>query len=118
MPEGDTDYSMRIAGWKRRFTRSWLASGGREGPLLPGEARQRCRGVWQRRFWEHTIRDAADFHRHVDYIHINPVKHELAQRPADWPWSTFHRYLRQGRYEPDWYGQVDLPGNVEYIWAE
>ena len=52
---------------------------------------------------------------HVDYIHVNPVKHELVALPADWPWSSFHRYVDDGWYEPDWCGRVDLPGSVEYL---
>jgi len=60
--------------------------------------------LWQRRFWEHTIRDEADFSRHVDYIHFNPVKHELASRVRDWPHSSFHRYVREGLLSEDWAG--------------
>ncbi len=59
-------------------------------------------GLWQRRFWEHQIRDETDFARHVDYIHWNPVKHGLVARAADWPHSTFHRFVRDGVYRPDW----------------
>lgn len=62
------------------------------------------RGIWQRRFWEHLIRDDADYRAHVDYVHINPVKHGLVRRVADWPHSTFHRLVRQGIYPPDWAG--------------
>ena len=58
--------------------------------------------VWQPRFWEHAIRDETDFNRHFHYIHWNPVKHRLRQRPLDWPYSTFHRYLKQGIYTDDW----------------
>ena len=60
--------------------------------------------VWQRRFWEHMIRDERDFEKHVDYIHYNPVKHNLVPRAFDWPYSTFHRYVRQGLYSIDWGG--------------
>ncbi|HEX5313495.1 MAG TPA: transposase, partial [Gammaproteobacteria bacterium] len=60
------------------------------------------RPVWQPRFWEHTIRDEEDFCRHLDYIHYNPVKHGYAGRPADWRWSSFRKFVRQGRYPPDW----------------
>ena len=59
-------------------------------------------GIWQRRFWEHAIRDAADLTRHVDYIHHNPVKHGHADRIVDWPYSSFHRYVERGVYPPDW----------------
>ena len=59
-------------------------------------------GLWQRRFWEHQIRDDADFARHVDYIHWNSVKHRLVVRAVDWPYSTFHRFAQHGVYSSDW----------------
>jgi putative transposase len=62
--------------------------------------------LWQRRYWEHTIRDGADFDRHVDYIHYNPVKHGLVARAADWPHSSFHRYVDQGILPLDWGGNA------------
>src|SRR5262247_2435508 len=58
--------------------------------------------LWQRRFWEHTIRDEEDFARHVDYVHFNPVKHGLVGRVRDWPYSSFHRYVRSGLLPEDW----------------
>ena len=60
--------------------------------------------LWQRRFWEHTIRDDGDFERHVDYVHFNPVKHGLVARVCDWPYSSFHRYVRRGLLPQDWGG--------------
>ena len=60
--------------------------------------------LWQRRFWEHTIRDEADLARHIDYVHFNPVKHGLVQRVRDWPYSSFHRYVREGLLPGDWAG--------------
>ena len=60
------------------------------------------RGVWQRRFWEHAIRDEADYAAHVDYIHYNPVKHGYAQRVDAWPHSSFHRFVAEGVYPQDW----------------
>ncbi|MEJ2646433.1 MAG: transposase [Gammaproteobacteria bacterium] len=62
------------------------------------------RGVWQRRYWEHLIRDEADFAAHMDYVHINPVKHGLVERVIDWPYSTFHALVEKGIYPPDWAG--------------
>ncbi|MCK9504960.1 MAG: hypothetical protein M0Q95_12370 [Porticoccaceae bacterium] len=62
------------------------------------------RGVWQRRYWEHRIRNEWDFVRHVDYIHHNPRKHGHVQRVKDWPWSSFHRYVRMGLLPEDWVG--------------
>ncbi|NOS75125.1 MAG: transposase, partial [Methyloglobulus sp.] len=60
------------------------------------------RGIWQRRFWEHLIVDDADYAAHVDYCHINPLKHGLVEHVADWPYSTFHRYVARGIYPIDW----------------
>lgn len=67
-------------------------------------------GVWQRRYWEHLIRDEDDLRRHVDYIHINPVKHGYVKRVGDWPWSTFHRYVQRGLLPADWAGS-DVTGD-------
>jgi len=61
-----------------------------------------CGTLWQHRYWEHLLRDEADLRNHLDYLHWNPVKHGLVQRVADWPWSSFHRYVAQGDYPPDW----------------
>jgi putative transposase len=66
--------------------------------------------VWQRRFWEHTIRDECDFERHVDYIHYNPVKHGLVARVCDWPFSSFHQFVRRGILPNDWAGTVISSG--------
>ncbi len=69
---------------------------------------RRERGIWQRRFWEHAIRDERDYAAHVDYVYINPLKHGWVTRVADWPYSTFHRYVRDGLYPPDWSGTDDF----------
>jgi len=66
------------------------------------------RGIWQRHFWEHLIRDETDFERHVDYVHVNPVKHGLVSRVIDWPYSNFHRYVEKGVYPENWGGDLDL----------
>ncbi len=118
MSGDDLDYSTRIGAIKKRFTRAYLAAGGSEGSVSDGGRKHRRRGVWQQRFWEHTNRDARDFHLHVDYIHTNPVKHGLVNYPRDWAWSSFHRYVEMDWYEPDWVGAADLPGNVEYVWGD
>jgi len=102
LPPGDSRYSLRWRWIKREFTRAWLALGGAEQARSAARLEERRRGVWQRRFWEHTIRDEADLEAHFDYIHYNPVKHGLARRPRDWPWSTFHRWVRAGHYPIDW----------------
>ena len=74
--------------------------------------RRRERGVWQRRFWEHVIQDEDELIRCANYIHWNPVKHALVSRVRDYPWSSFHRFVRSGDYDPDWGsgGVVEIPG--------
>jgi putative transposase len=99
LPEGDADYSNRWRLIKRRFTEEILRS---QTPIA--RHRNGELALWQRRFWEHTIRDAGDFERHVDYIHFNPVKHRFVSRVGDWPFSSFHRFVRQGMLPEDWAG--------------
>jgi putative transposase len=110
MPEDDSDYSLRIKHIKRRFTRAWLKAGGHEGPRNASRRRAGERGIWQRRFYEHTIRNQREYRDHVAYVHMNPVKHKLVTRPVDWPWSTFHRHVKEGLLEDDWCGPTDLRG--------
>jgi putative transposase len=100
LPEGDDDFSTRWKQIKAAFSRA-LPKTERRSPsrLVKGE-----RGIWQRRFWEHAIRDDMDYRRHIDYIHYNPVKHGYVQRVADWPYSSFHRFKRMGVYAEDWAG--------------
>jgi REP-associated tyrosine transposase len=102
LPPDDTDFSRRWGMIKR------LVSGCCAGDLAssvattPSRVHRREAAFWQRRYWEHLIRDEDDFHRHVDYIHWNPVKHGLVQRAAQWPYSTFHRFVSDGVYAADW----------------
>ena len=99
LPGGDDDYSARWRRFKALFTRAVV-------PHRHGLARN-AKGewnVWQRRFWEHTIRDDLDFGRHADYIHFNPVKHGLVKHAAEWQHSTFHRFVSNGVYPMDWGG--------------
>ena len=73
---------------------------------------KREKGIWQRRYWEHAIRDDADLERHLNYIHYNPVKHGLVSRVGDWPFSSFHRYVAEGILPTDWAGDSkDLVGS-------
>ena len=100
LPAGDDDFSTR---W--RLIKTFFARG-----LPPSERLSRVRrqagerGIWQRRFWEHAIRDEADYAAHVDYVHFNPVKHGLAVTPAEWPYSTFRMCVQRGLYPEDWAG--------------
>ena len=102
LPDGDTDYSTRWSAIKALFAKKYLTAGGREVERSASRSRKGEAAIWQRRFWEHCVRDQADFNRHVDYIHFNPVKHGLVESPRDWVWSSFHRYAAAGQYGPDW----------------
>lgn len=103
LPPGDNNFSLRWSLIKQQVTRdcaTWFSQ-----QYLSSSREKRGEGsLWQRRFWEHLIRDEADFARHVDYIHYNPVKHGYAANAGDWPYSTFHRYAKQGMYPVDWSG--------------
>jgi putative transposase len=103
LPEGDADYPKRWALIKAAFSRH-LPKDERRNPSRIAKDE---RGIWQRRYWEHLIRDDRDYARHVDYIHYNPVKHAYVTRVADWPHSTFHRHVGRGLYPPDWGGASD-----------
>lgn len=102
LPEGDAAYSMRWRLIKTRFTAALIAAG-----VRPARRRQDERVIWQPRFWEHLIRDEEDLQHHIDYIHVNPIKHGLAARVADWPYSSFHRYHSQGKLPKDWAGSLE-----------
>jgi putative transposase len=103
LPTDDDDFSLRWAGIKRRFSTALPQTEHRS----PVRTRRGERGIWQRRFWEHLVRDEDDFHRHVDYCHINPVRHGCVDRVGEWPNSTFHRYVRMGLYPENWASDVD-----------
>lgn len=83
-----------------------LARSTENGNNIGKPASKAERGIWQRRYWEHTLRDERDFERHVNYIHINPVKHGHVGQVCDWPFSSFHRMVRLGIYPEDWAGDV------------
>ena len=99
LPPDDDDYSGRWRAIKAWFTRSLAESGVSIRRDVKGEY-----NLWQRRFWEHTIRDEMDLKRHVEYVHYNPVKHGWVARVRDWPHSSFHRYVQAGVYSLDWAG--------------
>ena len=107
LPPGDDKYETRWRRIKGEFTRTFLAAGGGEGPRSKSRIHRKERGIWQRRFWEHTLEDEHDFERHFDYIHYNPVKHGWAKSPADWPYSSFHRWVERGVYDKGW-GRSEL----------
>lgn len=99
-PENDSDYSTRWRLIKSNFTRRCEDKISHK----PFESRKRKKeqAVWQRRFWEHQIRNSPDFIRHVEYIHYNPVKHGYVRSPKDWPYSSFKKYVREHKYKITW----------------
>jgi len=102
LPPGDSDFSTRWGLIKGNFSRA-IQKGERRSP---SRVKRGERGLWQRRFWEHLIRDESDFRRHVDYIHWNPVKHGWVERVVDWPHSSFHAYVQRGLYVDNWGGDA------------
>lgn len=102
MPRGDDNYSTRWACIKKEFTKRYLEAGGREQATSRSRRKNRRRGIWQRRFWEHTIEEEDDFDAHFDYAHWNPVKHGYVICPALWPHSSFHRWVKKGVYPRNW----------------
>lgn len=94
--------------FKSHFSRALPVNEGRSQTRL----RHGERGIWQRHYWEHLIRDEQDYRRHMDYVHINPFKHGHVMRVADWPYSTFHHYVVSGIYSQDWSRVVDRPLGV------
>ncbi len=108
LPENDNDFSTRWRLIKMRFSKALP----RLENLSPVRRKRGERGIWQRRFWEHLIRNEADYLAHMDYIHINPVKHGLVDSVAQWRYSTFHRCVERGIYTYDWAGGYE--SNLEY----
>ena len=93
LKQGNKPFSIQIAGFKRKMNATRFQSSG---------------SLWQPRFWEHMIRDDLDYRKHLEYIHYNPVKHGLVDRPLDWKYSSFHRYVRNGIYMADWADGKDI----------
>jgi putative transposase len=102
LPDGDADFSTRWSLIKSGFSRGLDPM-----PRSASKVDKREKGIWQRRYWEHAIRDDADLERHVNYIHFNPVKHGHVTRVVDWPHSSFHRYVEQGLLAADWGGDMN-----------
>ncbi len=102
LPDGDTNFSLR---WSQiKYHVSFTCGDQYPATLSKSRQRQRSAAIWQRRFWEHQIRNDLDLERHVDYIHYNPVKHGFVQLASAWPYSTFGRFVRNGVYPVDWGG--------------
>ena len=107
LPPNDADYSTRWRLVKETFTKAYLKN--RRPPEVGNSRRKKQeQGLWQRRFWEHLLRDDIDFFDHLDYIHLNPVRHGLAAAPGAWVHSTFEHWVARGVYEPHW-GTDEMP---------
>ncbi|MDD5056399.1 MAG: transposase [Sideroxydans sp.] len=100
LPPNDADFATRWRLIKMDFSKALP----RTERISAVRTRRGERGIWQRRYWEHLIRDERDYRAHMDYVHINPLKHGLVERVAEWPYSTFHRLVDQGIYPMDWAG--------------
>ncbi len=106
LPEGDDDYSGRWRNLKTIFSKSISKTEYQSKIRIDRNER----GIWQRRFWEHTIRDEVDYQNHMDYLHFNPVKHGLIKSVQEWEYSTFHHLVKKGIYPENWGGiNIDLP---------
>jgi putative transposase len=102
---------------KSEFTVQWLEAGLLEAKVTESQRKKGERGIWQPRFWEHTVRDEEDLERCADYIHWNPRKHGLVDRVRDWEWSSFHRFVKLGQYDVGWGGTApDSDGDGD--WGE
>jgi len=110
LPEGDADYSSRWKAIKIAFSKS-IPKTERLSVVRMAKGE---RGIWQRRYWEHTIRGDKDYAAHVDYCHINPLKHGLVKQVVDWPYSTFHELVKRGVYPTNWAGDVENDLNYEF----
>jgi putative transposase len=106
LPEGDSDYSMRWRLIKTFFSRR--CGSDVKGQVSASRRHKKEQAVWQRRFWEHCIRDEQDWFRHVEYIHYNPVRHGLVKAPRDWKYSSFHRFVKEGKYDLIWGADTSL----------
>jgi putative transposase len=104
LPDEESDFSIRWQKIKGTFSRNY--SGEKAMDITESMIKKNEKGIWQRRFWEHAIRNQEDFNRHCDYIHFNPVKHGLAHSPSEWKFSSFRKFVEKGLYSSDW-GEVE-----------
>ena len=109
LPEGDDDFSCRWRQIKSHFSRHIE----KDERISKSRIRKQERGIWQRRFWEHRIKDEEDFIKHVDYIHYNPVKHGYVRYVIDWPFSSFHDYVKRGILPHQWAGGKNLDTELD-----
>jgi putative transposase len=105
LPEGDSDFPIRWRDIKTAFSKSLPVIEQRSAVRV----RRGERGIWQRRYWEHSLRDDRGYAAHMDHVHCNPGKHGLTERPADWPYSSFRRCVTRGLYPAEWLGGSPEP---------
>ena len=115
LPKEDSDLSTRLRLIKTFVTKRYGEQLGINADISTSRQKRFERNLWQRRFWEHLIRDERDFAKHCDYIHYNPVRHQLCPLPQDWQFSTIHRFTAQGIYPPNW-GISETPEMPDSIW--
>ena len=102
LPPEDTNFPLRWSLIKSKFSRALPI----EAERTASKVSKRERGIWQRRYWEHAIRNETDLARHIDYVHFNPVKHGYVSRVCDWPHSSFPRFVARGQLPSDWGGDM------------
>jgi putative transposase len=107
-PDGEPDFSIRWGLIKAKFSRRTKELFHQADGRTASRAKHRETTIWQRRFWEHLVHDYADFERHFNYIHYNPVKHGLVSMVRDWPYSKFHRCVKEGICPEDWGGNISF----------
>ncbi|MFW2177371.1 MULTISPECIES: REP-associated tyrosine transposase [unclassified Moraxella] len=112
LPVDDSDYSSRIKLLKNYFTRQLPLNLKHTSNLSRKDKNEQ--GIWQRRFWEHTIRDEFDYNSHVEYIYFNPVKHGYVKNVKDWQFSSFHRDVKKGIFTLDWGSDLNINTNLEF----
>jgi putative transposase len=117
LPEGDKDFSVRLRLIKTYVTKHYGEKLGINAEVSRSRQKRQEKNLWQRRFWEHLIRDERDYALHCDYIHYNPVRHGLCVKAEDWQFSSIHRFIAQGQYPPDW-GVTEIPEKPQDIWDE
>jgi len=114
LPEGDTDFGKRWGMIKRYVTKRCSPDLDQDKWMTDSKQKRSESTLWQRRFWEHLIRNDQDYEIHMNYIHYNPVKHGLVTKVMDWEYSTFHRYVRDGVYNENWGANLDIPSDISF----
>jgi len=114
LPEGDNNFSQRWSSIKRRVSIECGQQYKQQQLLTESKVKRRESTLWQRRFWEHQIRNQQDFNNHLDYIHYNPVKHNYCYSPSQWQYSTIHRYIKEGYYPYNWGEQEPYFSDINF----